>query len=79
MIMDIKCPYCDTDDVTIRSSDYDWTSYDNAVVTWDGKCKRCHMRFVISETISVDSRLVARDSEHLNMLVEEEIKEERGE
>lgn len=72
MIMDVKCPYCESDDVDINSPMYEWSNSNTCIITWDGSCMNCHADFVVSEELQTTSRIVAKDSVDLNRLLEEE-------
>ena len=74
MIMDTVCPHCGSKAITFGSPDYEWDADKECICTWDAKCENEH-EFIISEILTVTSRLVARDSDHLDELIELEEKE----
>lgn len=75
MMMDLKCPRCGSENVAEMDPDYDWDSSDECIVTWDVKCGGCGKTFIVSEVVKTISRIVAKDSDDLDRLIEEEEKE----
>ena len=71
MIMKSACPHCDSESIVFDAPEYEWFSDTECICTWDGHCDNGH-DFIISEVLNVTSRLVAKDSDDLDRLVEEE-------
>lgn len=74
MIMESKCPHCGTEAIEFGTPEYDWYSDRECICNWDARCENDH-RFIISEVLTTTSRLVAKDSDDLDRLIEEEDKE----
>lgn len=75
MIMELKCPRCKSESIALMDPDYDWDSDTECIVTWDAVCGDCKKKFIVSEIVKTTSRLVAKDSDDLDRLVEEEEKD----
>lgn len=75
MIMDNCCPYCGCIDIAIDEIERDWTSEEDCIVAYNGKCWECGKEFLISEVVSVTSRIVAKDDKELNDLIKQELDE----
>lgn len=74
MMMKEKCPIC-------GSESLDYGSYEDEVVSdvetireWHPCCDKGH-EFIISEVLTVTSRIVAKDDNELDELIEKELKE----
>lgn len=74
MIMESKCPHCGSEAIEFESPDYEWDMDKECICTWDAVCENGH-EFIISEILTVTSRLVAKDSDDLERLIDEEDKE----
>ena len=75
MMMDSRCPYCDSIDISYKEMDRDWVSEEDCIVTNEGRCWECDKHFIVSEVVSVPSRIVAKDRDELDRLVKEELDE----
>lgn len=77
MIMDQKCPHCGAENLEFYESDDEWVSENECIRRWDVRCEKCGQGFIISEVLTVTSRLVAKDDAELDELIEKETKEQR--
>ena len=75
MIMKQRCPFCGSEDVAFSRPEYDWECADRCIILWDGKCGDCGEDFISSEVCTVESRLIAKDNDELEGLIERENKE----
>ena len=75
MIMDIKCPYCGSENIIDLNMEIEWSNEDEAVNNGYATCDDCNEVFRISEIIKVTSRLVAKDHDDMERLIDEEDKE----
>ena len=74
MIMENNCPHCGSYSIVQMDPDYDWQDDDECVVVWDCKCDHDH-DYIVSEIVKVTSRLVAKDHDDLERLIDEEDRE----
>ena len=78
MIMDEKCPYCNSENLRMDVKDEEPNTSTETIVTWDCHCFGCGKDFIMSDVVTVTSRLVAKDYEDLDRLIELEQEEERN-
>lgn len=76
MIMKLKCPHCGSENLVEMDPDYEWDSDTECIVTWDARCE-CGKTFIVSEIAETTSRIVAKDSDDLDRLIEKEEKEKK--
>ena len=76
MIMEQKCPYCGSVSLKMDVDDDEWSGNDAFIRAWSCTCENGH-RFIMSEVLTVTSRLVATDQDELDRLIAEEESEER--
>ena len=71
MIMKQKCPYCGSEMMEYDDDDgqYDCDSY---LVAWDCHCEDCGKSFIVSEAYTLSSRIIAKDNDELEELLERE-------
>lgn len=77
MIMEEKCPHCDSKNLKMTVDDEEHNSPTEKIVTWSCHCFGCGKDFIMSDVVTVTSRLVARDQEELDKLIDEEYEEDR--
>ena len=77
MMMDQKCPYCGAEMLLFTSNDDEWVSDTECIRTWNVECGCCKKNMIVSEVLTVTSRLVAKDCEELDELIKKETEEER--
>ena len=77
MMMEQKCPYCGSERLDFWSSDDEPVSDTETISQWDVRCEKCGERFIVSEVLTVTSRLVAKDDRELNELIKKEQEEDR--
>ena len=76
MIMEEKCPHCGSENIQMDVDDEEYNTSTETIVTWDCHCFGCGKDFIMSDVVTVTSRLVAKDNDELDRLIEEEIKED---
>lgn len=76
MIMQEACPICGSENLRMNVSDDEYSGSDDLIRLWDCVCGNGH-EFIISEVLTVTSRLVAKDPNDLERLILEEEKEVR--
>lgn len=74
MIMDEKCPYCGSEEIEFVEHDVLYEC-GQVIVTWKCRCSEGH-EFIASEVYTLASRLIAKDDDELDRLIEEESKAE---
>ena len=74
MMMEEKCPFCGSEDIEFVEHDVLYEC-GQVIVTWRCRCSGDH-EFVASEVYDVTSRLIAKDNDDLDRLIEEESKAE---
>lgn len=78
MMMEQKCPHCGNERLDFWSSDDEQVSDTECIRLWDVRCEKCGERFLVSEVLTVTSRLVAKDDKELDVLIRKEMDEEGG-
>lgn len=76
MIMELRCPHCGSEAIVEQDPDYEWQTGDECIINWDCRCENDH-HFIVSEIVRTTSRLVAKDHNDLERLIDEEDKEGR--
>ncbi len=76
MIMDRVCPYCGGKDFSLVERDFEYISDNEYMKDWNVTCLGCRKEFMMSEVHSITSRLVARDLEELDALIDKELETE---
>ena len=76
MIMELRCPECGSEAIVEQDPDYEWQSGDECIINWNCRCENDHY-FIVSEIVRTTSRLVAKDHDDLERLIDEEDKEGR--
>ena len=71
-IMPFICPYCGEEFRELPSSMLNWVTDEILLLTYDGHCDKCYKKYLISEELHVVSRLVGKDNDDINRLVDEE-------
>ena len=77
MIMSEVCPHCGSEDITYDDQTKNEGSVDGVIREFACTCSDCGESFIVSEVLSVTSRLVAKDYNHLEKLIDMEEKENR--
>lgn len=77
MMMEQKCPHCGSERLDFWSSDDEPVSDTEIIRRWDVRCESCGKGFIVSEVLTVTSRLVAKDDAELDELIKKEMEEER--
>ncbi len=77
MMMEQKCPHCGAGNLDFWSSDDEPVSDTEIIRRWDVRCEKCGKGFIVSEVLTVTSRLVAKDDGELDELIKKEMEEER--
>lgn len=72
MIMSLKCPHCGEELEELPSSILSWVTDEILLLTYDGRCDKCYKNYIISEELHVVSRLVGKDGEDIDRLIDEE-------
>ena len=76
MMMEQKCPHCGAGNLEFYESDDEWVSDNECIRQWDVRCEKCGKGFIISEVLTVTSRLVAKDDKELDALIVKEEEED---
>ena len=82
MMMEQRCPYCGSERLDFRTFDDEPVSENEIIRTWDVSCCNCgrghggDKGFIVSEVLTVTSRLVAKDEEELDGLIRKETEED---
>lgn len=74
MIMKERCPICGSKNLDYGMYEDEPVSNTETIREWHPCCENGH-EFIISEVLTVTSRLVAKDDEELDRLIKEEEKE----
>ena len=77
MIMSEVCPHCGSEDITYDEQTKNEGSTDTVIREFSCTCSDCGEQFLVSEVLTVTSRLVARSYDELEKLIEKEEKENR--
>ena len=77
MIMNEACPNCGSEDVTCEDQKKNEGTCDSVIREFVYVCSDCGEHFIMSEVLSVTSRLVAKDYNELEKLIDAEEKENR--
>lgn len=68
--MSYHCPYCGETDVRSMDPSYDWWDDDELICQWDMICAHCGASYIVSETLKVTDRIVAKDTDDLERQLE---------
>lgn len=71
MIMEHKCPHCGSTDIEYRGRE-EQLDYDSFFAEFDCVCNECDNEFIISEAYTLRSRIIAKDENELERLLEQE-------
>ena len=77
MIMNEECPYCGSEDVSCEDQTKNEGTCDSVIREFVYVCSDCGEHFIMSEVLSVTSRIVAKDYNDLDRLIEIEVEEDR--
>lgn len=78
MIMDEKCPHCGSENIETDVDREEPNTSTETIVNYDCHCYDCGEDFIMSDVLTVTSRIVAKDNDELDELIEQEWKEEKG-
>ena len=76
MLMETKCPHCGCENIVMDVDREECVSDTEMIVNFDCRCGNCKKTFIISEVRAVTSRIVAKDNDELDELIDKELKEE---